>query len=111
MKSPKSASSRKWSYGRAFFLTTGLAFLGLMVLVWTVQGHMSNDWPASAWVLFGGIISVGILSCGFAIAGSNRAIQKWFASCGIDEGAIIVAVIAAPVYWIGQLFEKPRRKR
>ena len=89
----------------------GLAFLGLMVLVWTAQGHESKDWPAFAWILFGGIISVGILSCGFAIAGSTKAIKKRLDSIGIHGGAVVVAIVAAPVYWVGQIFEKPRRRR
>ena len=64
-----------------------------------------------AWILFCGMTSAGIFSCGLAIASSNNAIKKWFDSIGVGEGSIVIAIVAAPVYWLGQLFQKPRRRR
>ena len=82
-----------------------------MAVVWIAQGHKSEDWTAFAWILFGGVILTGFLVCCFSIGSSNKAIKKWFKSSGTHEGEIVVAIVAAPVYWIGRLFEKPRRRR
>lgn len=82
-----------------------------MAVVWIAQGHKSEEWPVFAWFLFGGMISAGILSCGFAIASSDKAIKKCLDSTGNHEGEILIAIVAAPVYWIGRLFEKPPRRR
>jgi hypothetical protein len=106
-----SFAPRTWSYGRAFFLTLGLGVLGLMAVGWIAQGHKSDDWPLFAWILFGGMILAGFLICCFSIGSSNKAIKKLFDSSGTHEGEIVIAIIAAPVYWVGRFFEKPRRRR
>ena len=106
-----SSASTTWSYGRAFFLTLGLGTLGLMGVVWIAQGHKSEEWPAFAWVLFAGMSLAGFVLCCLAMGSSNKTIQKWFDSSGTHEGEIVIAVIAAPVYWIGKLLGKPRRRR
>jgi hypothetical protein len=111
MKPPKPPAPRTWSYGRAFILTSGLAVLGLMFVVWIAQGHKSKEWPPYAWFLFCAMILTGFLICCFSLGSSNKTIKKWFDSSGIHGGEIVIAIVAAPVYWIGRLFEKPRRRR
>lgn len=102
---------RSWSYGRAFFLTLGLGVLGLMTVVLIAQGDKSENWPVAAWILFIGMILAGLLSCCFSILARDRLIRKWFDSSGGHEGEVVIAIVAAPVYRIGRLLGKPRRKR
>ena len=87
-----------------------MGILGLMVVVWLAQGHKSDTWPAAAWALFAGMIFAGLLVCWVAMAGSDKPIRGWVSSAGTHEGEIIVAVLAAPVYWLGKRFGKSQRK-
>ncbi len=111
MKPPKPPASRTWSYGRAFLLTLGLALLGLMTVGWIAQGQHSKEWPTYAWILFVGMTLAGLLTCCVALGSSNSVIKKWIDSCGRHEGEILIAIIAFPVYWLGVLVQKPRRRR
>lgn len=106
-----SSALRTWSYGRAFFLTLGLGLLGLTAGIWFAQGGESGEWPAYAWVLLWWMIVAGLLIAWFSFWGRNKAIRKWLALSGAHEGSLVIAIVAAPVYWIGGLFEKPRRRR
>jgi hypothetical protein len=108
---PTPHANRSWTYGRAFFLTLGMGITGLMVFVWLSQGHKSDAWPASAWALFAGMILAGLLFSCFAVVSSNKAIKKWFYSVGSHEAEGIVAILAAPVYWLGKFLQKRQRKR
>ena len=99
-----------WSYGRAFLLTLGVAIIGLMGVVWIVQGDRSGKWPAFAWALFSGMILAGGFFCAFAFLASNKAIKRWADSSGTHPGEIIIAILAAPVYWIGKQLQKPGRR-
>lgn len=82
-----------------------------MAVVWIAQGHKSEGWPVAAWVLFIGIILAGFLICCFSIGASNGLIRKWFDSLGSHEGEVVIAIVAAPVYWIGRLLGRLRRRR
>ncbi len=79
-----------------------------MAVVWIAQGYKSEEWPVSAWILFGAVISAGIFSCCLAIASSNEAIKKCLDSSGNHEGEILIAIVAAPVYWIGSFLRSRR---
>ncbi len=100
-----------WSYGRAFLLTLGLAMPGLMGVVWIAQGDRSDSWPAFAWALFVGMILAGVFFCAFALLASNRSIKRWADSSSTHPGEIVVAILAAPVYWIGKQLQKAGRDR
>jgi hypothetical protein len=108
---PTPLANRTWTYGRAFFLTLGIGITGLMAVVWLAQGHKSDEWPTSAWAFFVGMILAGMLFFCFAVVSSNKAIKRWFDSAGTHEGEGIVAILAAPVYWLGKLLQKRGRKR
>jgi len=83
----------------------GMGVIALMVIVWFAQGHKSDEWPAFAWTLFAGMILAGVLFCCLAVLSSDKTMKKWIASSGTHEAGIIVAILAAPVYWTGRLFQ------
>lgn len=107
----KPQPNRKWTYGRAFFLTLGMALIGLIAVIWGSQGERSGDWPAFAWCLFAALISAGLALCCFALLSHDTTIKKAAGSAGKHEGEILIAILAGPVYWIGKLFEKPCRRK
>lgn len=104
-------ADRSWTYARAFFLTLGIGVIALMVIVWFAQGHKSDEWPAFAWTLFAGMILAGVLSCCLALFGSDKTVKKWRASSGTHEAESIIAILAAPVYWIGRRIQGSGRRR
>ena len=85
--------------------------IAVMILAWCVQGKTAGEWPALAWLLFTGMIVAGVLLCCFALMSSDKTVKKRANASGTHEGEILVAIVAAPVYWIGRQIQRPGTRR
>jgi hypothetical protein len=54
------------------------------------------------------MILAGFLFCAFALFARNR---KWSDPSGTHWGKVVIANLAAAVYWIGKQFQKTRNGR
>ena len=105
----RSTKSSNWlSYDRAFLLTLGLLVLAVSVLIWHKQGDKSSEWPTFGWLLFGGMIVFGAVLSLVALIASPKTVYKWAGGASTHEAALIVMIIAAPVYFVLRLFSKKK---
>jgi hypothetical protein len=57
------------------------------------------------------MILAGVFFCAFALLAGDKSVKRWADSSGTHPGEIIIAILAAPVYWIGKQLHKARRNQ
>lgn len=97
---PRSRQSDWVSYGRAFLLTLGLLFTGVVFYIWHTEGHHSADWKAWHWILFClvGVLAVALFLVG--LFGKGRSVERWFDAATTHEASLVIMIIAAPLYFL-----------
>jgi MFS family permease len=95
--------------GRSLLLTLGAFLLGLMAVVWCVQGKDSDHWRFRAWVVFGGGILLGLLSLGvgFLATGTTREERlRVMPATGLNVlfGLVALAVLFGFIRGVHSLF-------
>lgn len=87
-------------YGRSFLLTLGLLFVGIPCWVWHKQGDRASEWAMFNWVLFWGVGVLGVILLLVGLLASPRTVEWWADAASSHEAAIVVMIIAAPVYFL-----------
>lgn len=96
--------SPQWvTFPRCFLLTLGMFFVG--VSLWAINESKGEE-NLPAWVpaLLFGMLVLGILLLAVVIIGSRRDAETWMDTASRNDAALIVIIIAAPLYLILKLF-------
>lgn len=87
------------SYRRAMVLTFGMGLVVLMEFVWVRDRHNAGQWPWYGWGLLGGLAVLGVVSILVGVFARKKTINTWADAMGTHEVFILIAILAAPVYW------------
>lgn len=101
---------RHWvTFPRCFLLTLGIAFIGIVTLVFVKQGTDQAEWPVWAFFLMLFLVIVAFILFAIGLLGDKKTTEKWARhsdSGAHPEVSILVAVIAAPLYFFLKLIER-----
>jgi hypothetical protein len=102
---------RTWvTYWRCFLLTLGAGLISLGGAgLW--ESARSPE-PGPGWIepLMIGFVVIGLCLLAAGIFGSTKDVEALSGKSPPHEGLLIVAILAAPLYWILSYFERRRRR-
>jgi hypothetical protein len=79
--------------------------MGIVALVFSAQGHDRSGWPAWSYALLGMLVLVGALLLAIGLFGSRKDAEAWADYSSRHEAAILVMILAAPLYFLLKLIE------
>lgn len=106
----KRIGERGWvTFPRCFLMTLGLLFSGIPLVVIATQGKRQDECPVWAWVLLAGLGIWGLCLVLIGLLADKRTTERWTRhsdSKAHFEVTLLVAVIAAPLFFILKLLER-----
>lgn len=93
-------------YERSYLVTLGLAFIGVMAVVWKKQGDRFSEWSMWSYFFFFGSPILGLVLIGVGLLASRSRIEKWADGMSRHPASIIVMILAFPVFLVMSVFEK-----
>ena len=91
------------TYQRAYLVTVGLIVMVALILAWFKEGHAFASWSLKNHLLFFGLFAFGATCIGIGLFSDSKKIERYADAASTHEGAIIIMIIAFPVYLIMSL--------